>query len=225
MTTDRREFLGRAAIGAASLTGLAALPAHVASALGVAPPDEPMDTSWTRKVRGKHRAVFDVPEIESAYGVWRSQLWTNQVKDAFKARPEDIATVVVLRHNGIHLAMQQAYWDKYGIGKAKSATHPMTQEATDRNPALLTTARNEIPEQFDAFALDKCIARGTIALACNVAMEFDVVPRIVKQDGVSVEEARTRARALLVPGVIMQPSGVFAAVVAQETGCRYVRAS
>jgi hypothetical protein len=29
----------------------------------------------------------------------------------------------------------------------------------------------------------------------------------------------------MVPGVIRQPSGVFAAVLAQDTGCRYVRAS
>jgi hypothetical protein len=225
MTPDRREFLGRAAIGAATLTGLAALPAHVASALGVATLDEPVDTSWTRRIRGKYRAVFDVPEIESAFGVWRSQLWTNQVRGAFKARPDDIATVVVLRHNGISLAMQQAYWDTYGVGKATGTKHPMTQETTDRNPALLSAARGEVPEQFDAFALDKCIARGTVVLACNVAMEFDVVPRIAKQDGVKVEEARTRARALLLPGVIMQPSGVFAAVAAQDAGCRYVRAS
>ena len=225
MTSDRREFLGRAAIGAATVTGLTALPAHVAAALGVTSVADPVDTSWTRRVRGKHRAIFDVPEIESAFGVWRSQLWTNQVQEAFKSKPEDVATVLVLRHNGIHLAMQQAYWDKYGIGKAKSATHPITQEATDRNPALLTASRNEVPEQFDAFTLDKCISRGTIVLCCNVAMEFDVVPRIAKQDNVSADEARTRARAMLLPGVIVQPSGVFAAVAAQDAGCRYVRAS
>jgi hypothetical protein len=29
----------------------------------------------------------------------------------------------------------------------------------------------------------------------------------------------------MVPGVILQPSGVFAAVRAQEAGCHYVRAS
>jgi hypothetical protein len=30
---------------------------------------------------------------------------------------------------------------------------------------------------------------------------------------------------MLVPGIILQPSGVFAVVLAQDSGCRYVRAS
>lgn len=227
MTTDRREFLGRAAIGAVTLTGLSAIPAHVAGALGIAPMDDPaeVDLSWTRRVRGKYRAVFDVPEIDSGYGVWRSQFWGSQVQDAFKVKPDDVGTVLVLRHNGIALAMQQVYWDKHGIGKANNAVHPVTQQPTDRNPALLSASRGEIDQQFDAFSLDKVLDRGTIVLGCSMALEFYVVPRIAKADGVSADEARKRALALLVPGVIMQPSGVFAAIAAQDVGCRYVRAS
>ena len=37
--------------------------------------------------------------------------------------------------------------------------------------------------------------------------------------------ARTRALSLLIPGVTLQPSGVFAALRAQEAGCRYLLAS
>jgi hypothetical protein len=38
-------------------------------------------------------------------------------------------------------------------------------------------------------------------------------------------DARKQAIAALVPGVILQPSGVFAALRAQEAGCLYLRAS
>ncbi|HYD53754.1 MAG TPA: hypothetical protein VEA99_14050 [Gemmatimonadaceae bacterium] len=228
MTTDRREFVHQVALGAATVAGLTALPARVAAALGVAPglpAAEEWDTSWMKKVAGKHRAIFDIPEIESAYGIWRSQFWGMQMQEVFKAKPADLSTVIVLRHNGIELAMQQPYWDKYGVGKAHNATHPATQQATERNPALLASARGEIDAQFDALALPKVIERGSIVLGCNLAMEFFVVPKIAKVDGVSVEEARTRARGYLVPGVTLQPSGVFAALMAQEVGCKYIRAS
>jgi hypothetical protein len=120
--------------------------------------------------------------------------------------------------------MQQAFWDKYKIGEAKKVTHPVTLEATDKNPALLSSERKEVPEMFDAFALDRFMARGGIALGCNLAFA-DCVAAVEKGDNVSAEEARKRALGYLVSGVILQPSGVFAAVRAQEAGCTYVRAS
>lgn len=228
MTTDRREFVQRVALGAAAVTGLTALPMHVASALGMTPgmaSSEKWDTTWTRKITGKYKAVFDVPEIESSYGVWRSQLYGLQLQDVFGAKPTEVSSVLVLRHNGIVLAMQQDYWSRYGIGKSHNATHPVTLQATERNPALLSSARGEIDAQFDAFALDRVIANGTTVLACNLALDFDVVPVIMKAENVSQEEARKRARDLLIPGVILQPSGVFASLLAQEAGCKYLRAS
>jgi len=45
------------------------------------------------------------------------------------------------------------------------------------------------------------------------------------QDKVSEDEARKRGIAMMVPGVILQPSGVFACIRAQEAGCTYVKAS
>ena len=48
---------------------------------------------------------------------------------------------------------------------------------------------------------------------------------IKKKDYVSPEEARKQAIAALVPGVILQPSAVFAALHAQDVGCKYLRAS
>lgn len=226
MAAGRREFIERMAVGAAALTGMSAIPTHVASALGIPPVTSPdVDVSWMKRVTGKHRAVFDCPEIESAYGVWRSTIWGNQMQEVFKAKPEDISTVLVLRHNAIVLAMQQPFWDTYAIGRSHNATHPLTLQSTERNPALLSSSRGEIEARFDALALDKAIARGTIVLGCSLAMEMDVVPAIAKQDGSSVEAAREKAHAMLVPGVIMQPSGVFASLVAQDVGCHYIRAS
>jgi hypothetical protein len=92
------------------------------------------------------------------------------------------------------------------------------------NPALLSSTRGEQPAQFDDFALDKFIARGGVALACNLALQ-DMIGLVQKNDGVSAEQARAQAIAALVPGVILQPSGVFAALRAQDVGCNYLMAS
>lgn len=195
-------------------------------AIGSAPaiPAAEWDQSWFGRIKGKHKAIFDVPEIESGYGVWRASIWVKQYGEVLGTKVADMTPVLVLRHNAIVLAMQQAYWDKYGVGAANKVTHPVTLEPTDRNPVLLSSSRNEIPATFDAFALDQFIARKNIVLACNLAFQ-DVVDTVKAKDGVSDDEARKRALSMLVPGVIMQPSGVFAALRAQEAGCTYLRAS
>jgi hypothetical protein len=100
----------------------------------------------------------------------------------------------------------------------------VTQQGTDRNPALLASSRNEVPALFDDAALDKFIGHGGVVLACNLALE-DVVEAIQKKDNASSEDARKQAIAFMVPGVILQPSGVFAALHAQDAGCKYIRAS
>ena len=226
--TDRREFLERLALGAAAFSGLSALTPDIAFAAELeagAGTAEDFDLTWPKRLTGKYKAIWDIPEIDSAYGVWRSHFYPAQVQEHLKAKPSDISNVLVLRHFGIFLAMQQAFWDKYGVGKAHNATHPITQQGTERNPALLSSTRNEIDKQFDSYSLQSAIDKGSVVLGCNVAMEFFVVPTVAKVDNVPVEEARKRAHALLIPGVLRQPSGVFAALYAQENGCKYIRAS
>ena len=208
----------------AAAAGLAALPSPIqamASAHAAPAGADDWDLSWTRRVTGKYRAVFDVPEIDSAYGVWRATFSAKQYQDVLKAQPKDTTPVLVLRHNGIFLALKQEFWDKYGTGAAKKATHPLTEQPTDRNPALLA----DLGEPFNSFALDKYLARGGVALACNLALQ-DVVGTIQAKDGTAADEARKQALGWMLPGVILQPSGVFAALYAQDgAGCKYIRAS
>jgi hypothetical protein len=225
MSSTRREFLDRLALGAAGAAlGGMSLTLGAAPAYAAPPAPGDWDVAWVNRLTGKHRVVFDVPEVESGYGVWRASIWAKQYQEVLGVAPRDTSAALVLRHNGIVLAMRQEFWDAYGIGKAKGVTHPVTVQPTDRNPALLSSARDEQPAGFDAFALDKFLARGGVALACNLALQ-DCVQLIADREKVGADEARKRAVALMVPGVILQPSGVFAVVRAQEAGCHYVRAS
>jgi hypothetical protein len=224
--TSRREFLERLSAGAmlAGVPFSADVLRGFDSEIPAATAAEDWDLSWVNRVTGKYRAIFDVPEIDSGYGVWRASLWVQQYTEVLKAGPKDCSPVLVLRHHGIALAMQQSFWDTYEVAKSNTVTHPITQQGTDRNPALLSSTRGEVPADFDAVALDKYLARGGIALACNLAFD-DMIELVTKKDKSSPDVARKTALAGLVPGVILQPSGVFAALRAQDAGCRYLRAS
>ena len=222
---NRRTFLGQIGTGAM----LASLPLSLDPLREFSPAvpagDAPAwDVSWTKRVTGKYRAVFDVPAIDNGHGVWRAGVWEKQYADVLKARPSDMSTVLVLRAKGIALAMQQAFWDEYAIGKENDVKHPVTEEPTDRNPALLSSMRKEVPAMFDEFALDRFIAHGGTALACDLAFS-DMIGLVSKKHRLPDDAARKVAVAALVPGVTLQPSGVFAVLHAQDVGCNYIRAS
>ena len=95
MSQNRREFIERLTAGAM----LAGVP-FSADAIrafeprsAASPAAEEFDLSWTKRVTGKYRAVFDVPEIDSGYGVWRASIWAKDYADLLKAGPNDCSAV------------------------------------------------------------------------------------------------------------------------------------
>ena len=227
MSTSRREFVG--SVTAAAVLGTLPLTAFAEEARAIAAssaiPAEEWDFKWVDALKGrKYKAVFDCTEVESGYGVWRASMWESQYQTVLMAKPAETKTVLVLRHSAFPMALTQAFWDSYGIGKSTNTTHPLTMQSTTKNPALLTSADNEVPAMFDPFALPNFQSRGGIVLACNVALQF-FAGGIAKQASITEEEAQKRVRAALLPGVVVMPSGVFAAVRAQQEGCSYVKAS
>jgi hypothetical protein len=230
MTTTRRTFIDRLATGSLALGGLALASsvapdiAHAAAAIDPAAHQGAWDTSWTDKLTGRVRTVFDVPEIESAYGVWRATIWARQYEAVLGVPAAQLSTALVIRHNAIVLAMTHEFWDKYGVAAHANATHPLTGEPATHNPALLGAAQG-VGDPYAQFSLTAYLARGGVALACDLALQ-DMIALVAAKDGVATDVARTRALAGLVPGVILQPSGVFAVLRAQETKqALYIRAS
>jgi hypothetical protein len=229
MQTNRREFLDRLAVGTATLGGLSlglgAFPAQLDAASLEASHQSEWDTRWPSRLTGKFRALYDVPEVESGLGVWRASIWASQYSETLGIPLSDCSTALVLRHHGIVLAMKQAYWDKYDVGKTWEVVHPLSGEITSRNPVLLSEA-DGVPQPFAGFGLEGFHQRGGVSLACNLALGVYVVPVIAEKDGVSAEVARERAVGYLADGVILQPSGVFAVMLAQQMKqAQYIRAS
>lgn len=229
--STRREFLGRSTASAALLGAwslpLDLLPIQSAPAAHRSGPTGPVaeewNTSWPTRISGRHKAVFDVAEIESGFGVWRANAWVGQYQQVLKIAPKDMSPVIVIRHNAIVLAMQPSFWDRYGIAKLKGVTHPLTGEPIDKNPALIDE-KDGVPAPFDQAGLHKQLARGVTVLACNLALQ-DLVALVKDADKSSEEAAQKVTLDALVPGVILQPSGVFAVIRAQEARCAYIKAS
>lgn len=241
MSTPRRDFLRNASLGAAALAAFPQLAeaeplrrdwtreraeqlAELAEleALDMQPPAQPpqqWDTSWTAKITGKHRAMFDVPDIDGGVGVFRAAIWGRQYTDVLKLQPSDLSTVVVLRHGGIPLIMTNEFWTTYEVGKQLKIKNEKgkTQKS---NPVLPDP---EAKGPGSPYTLDKLIAAGAIALGCNMAFR-SVVSVVEKKDKLKPAEARTKALSMVIPGVILQPSGIFANVMAEEAGCHFVRA-
>lgn len=177
------------------------------------------DTTWTQKVTGKHKAMFDVPEIEGGAGVYRASIWGRQFTDVLKLQPADISTVIVIRHSAIPLVVNQDFWATYDVGKEFKikGEDGKTQKI---NPVL---AKPGAEGSGSPFQLDKQIAAGAIVLGCNLAFG-GLVSLVAKKEKLKTPEARTKALTYLVPGVILQPSGIFANVMACEAGCAFVQA-
>lgn len=219
--SGRRDFLSRMALGSLGVAGLAAvdeadLPAQQAASH--------WDLGWVRKLKGKYRAVFDIPDIEDGFGVWRAVLWRKQYSQVFGVPEDSLSTVVILRSDAVALALNQEFWGRYELGKRWKVNDPANGQPTFRNPVHDRVGQWALPAQFNGFTLDALLQGGAIVLGCTLALR-DCATLVAEEDRVSMEEADRRVHSMLVPGVVLQPSGIFAAVLAQDNGCRYVRAS
>jgi hypothetical protein len=223
MATDRREFLGTMLA-----TGLVPKTMQTATLSRPAPsPQQPApggwDVSWVSRVNGTYRVVFDSPEVSYGLALVRTLVWYKDYAEVYGARPNDMSAVVVLRHNAIWMVMNDEFWDHHKIGGLVKIDDPKTGKPIRRNPFLGPTPYADLPPQLADEVLRKVLATATV-LACNLAFH-DVVDKVKEEAGGDTAKARSMALQHVVPGIILQPSGVFGVTRAQEAGCHYFLAS
>lgn len=206
----RRDFLGLLGAGAI----VPALPAPFPDTGSLPPVSDKWDMSWVDRVTGPHKAVIDAPEVSEGGALFRSVMLREQYREVYGTFPDQFSSVLVLRHNAIDLAMDHEHWRRFKLGEH--------HQLKDRDGNFIE--RNPIgPPAADArpgairYSLPGFIADGGIVLACDLAFNF--VAAKYRSEGVSREQARADALTHLIPGVILQPSGFFAVVRAQQAGC------
>lgn len=221
MTTPRRDFLSWLGAGGVLAAGGRPRFSVASSEHHPTPVSDKWDLSWCDRVNGKVRAVFDSPSVAEGDALFRAQVWRDEQKEVYGTLISDASAVVVFRHQGIPLVMNDAFWARFNMGKELKLKDAKGKKWAPINPIASTPPGT--PEQFANYNLPAFIASGGIVLACNFAFG-EMAGRFKKADKLSADDARKRAMEHLIPGVILQPSGVFAALRAQQAGCGYLLA-
>ena len=218
----RREFLGTiATTGLMTAFPSAALSAKERDA-ALRPIDDTWDVSWAGRLRGKSRAVFDSPRVSEGGALYRAIMWRDQYFAVFGGSKTDLTPVVVFRHEAIPLIMDDAHWEHLGVGKDLGFKDPKTKKWSKKNP--FSAAPADASENAKKFTIPSFIAEGGVVLACRLAFD-GIVSQYEKKDKLSYKDAEKAATAHILPGVIMQPSGFFAVLKAQDEGCKYMMGS
>jgi intracellular sulfur oxidation DsrE/DsrF family protein len=230
-TSQRREFLGTLATGAAAI-GLASLPS-----LGLANASTPAIESpspggedWTKaeevfkKINGKNRAVFDVTKAHGVYPfAWpRIFLVTNEKTGS----PEkDSSVVVILRAYAIAYALEDRLWSKYNFGDTLHMEDPFNKDVKPQKNPFSNMAPFPFPGLGPVkIGIQDLQASGVQFVVCDMALS---VYSAAIAGGMNLDPAEVRKDWVsgLLKGITVVPSGVWAIGRAQQKQCAYIFAS
>jgi hypothetical protein len=224
--TPRREFLGQLASSAAVLAGTACAAPVVASTTTAPQQATPAggstvwDDSWFGRLTAKHKAVFDAADIDEGAVLGHAIRYVTGMRDALNAVDGDVQAVLVIRHTAVPLAFNDAMWSKYEIGKlrnVKDGADPAT-----RNPYL--NSRRPSTGDRPSATLAWFAAHGHILLGCGVAAQ-GLASQIATARSLDSKTVFDEMKANLVPGMTLQPNGVYATIRAQEAGCVFFKSA
>jgi hypothetical protein len=239
-STPRRDFLGQIAVSAMALAGAACVAPIAASQSAPVPTPEGgtasqatrWDDSWFGRLTARHKAVFDSPDIEenSTSGVSQATRYINGMREALNAGPKDVQTVVVIRHKSVPFAFNDAMWEKYGIGEqskvrigeAWATRNSLARGRVGGRGGRGGDSAGAAPADRPQSSIEWLVANGHVVLACDLATQGYAGQLATKTKG-TMKAIYEELKANLVPGVILQPSGVYAVHRAQEAGCTFIR--
>lgn len=212
--THRRGFLGTLAAAAAALAsltplGLQAQPRRRDAASSA----DPSYDAWLNRITGRHKMIFDAPEVNGGMPVIWPRVWLNTTNDNYATTDAQNSGVVVLRHAAIPLAIQDALWAKYKLGEVFSIKDGDL-------PATRNVFGKPLPLPIAGTGVEQLLAKGVLFGVCNVALTIysGVVAQKMGLDGAAVKADWVAG---LIPGCQVVPSGVLAVAGAQEKGCGY----
>lgn len=217
--SPRRKFLGTVAAGMTSLAALS-LPKSVQAAPSLFSSTNDAD-EWFKKVKGKHRIVYDVPEPHSMFPfAWsRVFLLTNM---ATGTPANDMSVVMVLRHNAIPFALNDSMWSKYKMGENFKVDDHLTKKPAIRNPFWQPKPADfTVPGIGNvAIGINELQDDGVMFCVCDVALTV-VSSAQAPAFNMKGEDLKKEWVGNLLPGIQVVPSGVWAIGRAQEHGCAY----
>jgi intracellular sulfur oxidation DsrE/DsrF family protein len=219
---SRREFLGTLATGVAT-AGIASIAPLTSGAQAISHemhhPEDP--DAWFNQIKGKHRIVFDATEPNGvAPFAWpRVFLITNELTGT---KMKDSNVVVILRHNAIPYALNDATWKKYNLGEVFKVNDMATNASSVRNAFWQPQDGDfKLPGVGNvAIGINQLQDSGVMFAVCNMALTV-FSAAVAEKMNMDAKTVYNDWKAAVLPGIQVVPSGVWAVGRAQEHGCAY----
>jgi hypothetical protein len=217
--TQRRDFLRQASLIAAGSLAAGQLDAQAAAPAA----QGAWDMSWTERVTGKHRMVFDAHAISDGVCLHQARSFLQGYKDVYGMTDADVTAVLVIRHGAVPMVMNDSLWADGFLNEGDKLKDPKTGEPARRNPFINIEPGSQFMLTWPDGALDTLISRGVIVLACDLALR-NFTGRIANHRKIPRTDAAALVNANLIPGIYRMPTGVFATCHAQQLGCGVLNA-
>jgi intracellular sulfur oxidation DsrE/DsrF family protein len=214
VTTARRGFLGTlAAAAAAGFASLTPLRLEAKPRGGPSAGADAAFETWLNRITGKHKMVFDAPEVNGGMPVIWPRVWLNGNNENYGTKDTDNSGVVILRHAAIPLAMRDELWAKYKLGE-------VFEIKEGDAPATRNNFAKVMPLPLPGTGVEALLASGVQFGVCNVALTVysAMLGQKMGMDGAAIKADWVAG---LIPGVQVVPSGVLAVSRTQEKGCGY----
>ena len=205
----RRSFFSKLGLGIAggAAVGAAAMPAQAqAQTAGKFEPVRHAEDDWYDQVPGKHRFIIDGPYPD---GMSSALQFANNVYNlnvqAYGLKDEDLAVIIVARHQSTMFGYNDAVWAKYGkpIADRINLVDPKTKQPP---------TANMYKDRFDAL-----IKRGLRLAVCQQASRGNATA-IAMATGQTADAVFDELKANLLPNARLVPVGILAVSRAQERG-------
>ena len=206
----RRSFFSRLGFGVigGAAAGAAVMPAQAQAqtAGGKFEPARHAEDDWYDQVPGKHRFIIDGPYPDGISSALQfANNFYNLNVSAYGLKDEDLAVIIVARHQSTMFGYGDAVWAKYG--KPISDRINLVDPKTKQPPTA-----NMYKDRFDAL-----IKRGLRLAVCQQATRGNAMA-IAMATGQDVDAVFNELKANLLTNARLVPVGILAVSRAQERG-------
>ncbi len=187
-STHRRGFLGR--LGAAVALGMTGLGPVRLAAEAAAPDDtgrraDPLE-DWFNRINAKHRMLFDAPAANNGFPAVWPRIYMNTMNSTYHTTDADESVVVIFRHMGAPVALNDAMWAKYPFG-AQLGVNENGKPATRNIYAKIT----DLP--IPGIGVTELLKAGVLVGVCNMALTV-MAGQIAQKTGANADAVHSEFR-------------------------------
>jgi intracellular sulfur oxidation DsrE/DsrF family protein len=174
------------------------------------------EDDWMDQIPGKHRMIFDTA---STRGAAESLFFTRNLLLAsgtgYGLKDNDVAVIVVLRHQSTSFGYNDALWAKYGSIFAKRTE--LMDPKTNQPPTVNLFNRDEPSGLNRGVSVSSLAARGVHFAVCRQATG-NLANQVAQATGQKPDDVVKEIIANIMPNGHMVPAGIVALNHAQERG-------